>query len=86
MENPTLQTSEVVSTKDWLITLIITAIPVVGFIMLFVWAFGSGTNLNKANWAKAGLLLYAIIIALTIILSVVFGVGLFALFNGANTY
>ncbi len=86
MENPTLQDNATVSTKDWLITLIITAIPIVGFIMLFVWAFGSGTNPNKANWAKAGLLLFAIFIALSIVLSVIFGVGLFALFNGAETY
>lgn len=86
MENPTLQTSEVVSTKDWLITLIIAAIPVVGFIMLFVWAFSSDTNVNKANWAKAALLVIAISFALGIVLTIIFGAGLFAIFNGADTY
>lgn len=45
-----------ISTSDWFITMLITAIPVVGIVMLFVWAFGSGTNQNKANWAKASLL------------------------------
>ncbi len=86
MENPTLQNNPTMSTKDWLITLIIAAIPLVGFIMLFVWAFGSDTNPNKANWAKAGLLLFAIFIALSIVLTIIFGVGLFAIFNGADTY
>jgi len=32
----------------------------VGFIMLFVWAFGSGENPNKANWAKATLIWFVI--------------------------
>ena len=52
------------SVKNWLITLVITAIPIVGFIMLFVWGFGSGTPVAKANWAKAVLIFYAIIIVL----------------------
>jgi hypothetical protein len=52
------------SVTDWLITIIIAAIPLVGFIMLFIWGFGSGTNESKANWAKATLIFYAIIMAL----------------------
>ena len=52
------------SVKDWLITLLITVIPIVGFVMLFVWAFGSGAPASKANWAKAVLIFYAIMIVL----------------------
>ena len=52
------------SVGDWIITMIVTAIPVIGFIMLFVWAFGSGTNLSKQNWAKAALIFFAIAVAL----------------------
>jgi hypothetical protein len=44
------------SVGEWFITILITAIPLVGIIMLFVWAFSSNTNVNKANWAKASLL------------------------------
>ena len=29
---------------DWIITFIITYIPLVGFIMLFVWEFGDDTS------------------------------------------
>jgi hypothetical protein len=57
MEN---QQAPVLSTKDWMITILISVIPLVGFIMLFVWAFGSGENPNKANWAKATLIWFAI--------------------------
>lgn len=71
------QNSSVMSVKDWLITLVITAIPLVGIIMLFVWAFGNNENQNKQNWAKAQLLLIAIVIVLVILLSVLLG-GLFA--------
>ncbi len=48
------------SVGDWVITILITAIPIVGLIMLFVWAFSSDSNINKANWAKATLIWYAI--------------------------
>jgi hypothetical protein len=58
----TTNSAPVLSTKDWIITLLITYIPIVGFIMLFVWAFGSQENPNKANWAKATLIWMAIVI------------------------
>jgi hypothetical protein len=52
------------SVTDWLITMLITFIPLVGFIMLFVWAFGSDTNPSKATWAKANLIFMVIAIGL----------------------
>jgi len=45
---------------EWLGTLIISSIPFIGIIMLLVWAFGRSTNLCKANWAKAWLILQVI--------------------------
>lgn len=54
------QNERSMSVTDWLITLIVTAIPMVGFIMLFVWGFGGNSPTAKANWAKAALILYAI--------------------------
>ncbi|MBK6263494.1 hypothetical protein JKA74_00490 [Marivirga sp. S37H4] len=82
METQIQKNTTPLSTKDWLITLIITAIPLIGFIMLLVWAFSSDTNVNKANWAKAALLLMVIFFVLGILFSLVFGVGMFALLNG----
>lgn len=75
MENQT-QDSSVMSLKDWVITLIIASIPLVGFIMLFVWGFGSGTNVNKSNFAKAALIMYAIMIGLYILFMMMFGAAL----------
>ncbi|MBM3168808.1 MAG: hypothetical protein FJZ76_05985 [Bacteroidetes bacterium] len=55
-ENP-----QIVKTSEWLITYLIASIPLVGIVMLFVWAFGSSTNPSKSNWAKASLIWIAII-------------------------
>jgi hypothetical protein len=52
---------------DWLITFLIQIIPLVGFVMLFVWAFGGDTHPSKKTWAQATLLWFVIIIVLMII-------------------
>ena len=73
MENETIQSNPVndspqytpISVGEWVITIIIIAIPVVGFIMLFVWGFGSNTQPSKANWAKATLIMIGISIVLS---------------------
>lgn len=57
----------VVSVGDWILTFLLMLIPLVGFIMLFVWAFGNNTSESKANWAKAALIWYLISIALVVI-------------------
>lgn len=79
MENSTNHVS--VKTGEWVITFLITSIPIVGFIMLFVWAFGSGTNESKANWAKAALIWLAIITVIYVLLALVFGAALLAAFG-----
>jgi len=59
----TTRQPEVLSVGNWMLTILIAIIPVVNFIMFFVWAFGDNTNPNKANWAKAQLLWILIAIA-----------------------
>ncbi len=60
------------SVKDWILTMIILAIPIVNIIMLFVWGFGEGTNPNKRNYARAALIIAAIAIVLYLIFAIVF--------------
>ena len=64
--------AESMSVKDWFLTLLITYIPLVGLVMLFVWAFDSNTNVNKKNFAKASLLWMLVGIALALIIFVLF--------------
>lgn len=56
----------------WLVTSLIMMIPLVNLIMMFVWAFSSNTNPNKANYFKAALILFAIVMAIYLVLVVVF--------------
>jgi hypothetical protein len=72
------------SVSDWLITFLITAIPLVGIVMLFVWAFGSSDNQTRANWAKANLIMALIIIALYTIFFMVFGAAILAGMGGMD--
>lgn len=80
-QNQPFMATPVMTTGEWFVTLLITAIPLVGLIMLFVWAFGGGTNPNKSNWAKAALIMMAIVIVLYIIFFVTLGAALFKGFS-----
>ncbi len=67
-----------ISIGDWVVTLIVTSIPVIGFIMLIVWAVDTNTPKSKANFAKASLILYALAIAFFIFIVTVIGFGTFS--------
>jgi len=43
---------------EWLLNIILASIPLVGFILLLVWAFDSNTNIHKSTWAKAMLVAF----------------------------
>ena len=70
-----------VSTGEWMGTMLITSIPLIGLIMLFVWAFGSSTNASKANWAKAALLWIAIVLCIYAAIFAFFGAALMSAFS-----
>lgn len=72
-----------ITVGQWILTFIILAIPIVNIIMLFVWGFSSDTNINKKNFAKAQLILMAIGIGITILLSIL-GVSLLSSFGGMS--
>ncbi|MEO0796509.1 MAG: hypothetical protein AAFX93_15170 [Verrucomicrobiota bacterium] len=63
---------EPVSRTEWLITFFLVSIPVVGFILLMCWAFGSKTHPSVKSWAQAGLIVYAIFIAGALLLGLLF--------------
>jgi hypothetical protein len=85
MENATMnQTAPAKATTDmsvgdWIITMIITAIPLIGFIMLFVWAFGDSSKPSRKTFAIAALILFAAMIVLSILFSIIFGVGIMSM-------
>lgn len=72
----------VMSLKEWIISIIITCIPVIGFIMLIIWAFASDNiNRNKKNWARGFLIVQVIGIVLVILLYVLLAASALALYK-----
>ncbi len=53
---------------DWLITLFVLSIPLVGFVFLLYWALSSSSNINRKNFCLAYLVVAVIIIALVVAL------------------
>lgn len=76
MEESTEHSAPVMSLGDWALTLLITFLPLIGFVMLIYWSVGSSVNPNKQNWAKAMLILYFMVFVLYLLL----GPGLFHAF------
>lgn len=60
-----------VTIGDWIITTILLAIPCVGIIMLFVWAFDKSTPLSKQNFCKATLIMALIGFTISIVFFVI---------------
>lgn len=68
--------NEPVSVGNWMLTLLLTFIPLVNIIMMLVWAFSSSTPPSKANWAKAALLWMVIFFAIGIVMSLIGGLSM----------
>ena len=71
-----------VSLGDWLITLIVASLPLIGLIMLLVWAFSAGTHPSKKTFCQAALILMVIAIVLTFALG---GMAFLTAMSGMNT-
>jgi uncharacterized membrane protein YdjX (TVP38/TMEM64 family) len=76
--NANRQTAPVITLGEWMITLLLMLIPIVNIILLFVWAFGGGTNPTKSNYAKATLLWMLIAIVIYVVLFVLILGSLFS--------
>ena len=77
---PDSDLEEPVSFGDWMLSILLMTIPCVNIIMMFVWAFGSGTKKSKSNYFKAVLVWTLIWTVLTIIMMVGLG-GIIAAFS-----
>lgn len=62
---------------QYIVMLLLQCIPLVGFILLLVWAFSSTENLNKKNYARA-VLIFGFI---GLVFSIILGVALAGIIN-----
>jgi hypothetical protein len=81
MEFDNEKSASVMKMGEWVLSIIISCIPLVGIIMLFVWAFSGDVNANKKNWAKAMLVIQLIGIVLIVLLYIFVLASAFALRN-----
>ncbi|MDR3925779.1 MAG: hypothetical protein Q3X47_05560 [Dorea sp.] len=58
--------------KDWILTLIVLLIPCVGIVMYFVWAFESNGNINRRNFCRAQLIIFAVLLGIYLVLFILF--------------
>ena len=61
------------SVGDWVLTLFLTSIPVIGIVLLFVWAFGDNQKIDRANYSKATLIWLAIGLIIGFVFLLFFG-------------
>jgi hypothetical protein len=66
---------------DWLVTLLLLAIPFVNIIMLFVWALSGGTHPSKKTYAQATLIFALIGLVLAVLFNATLLAGLSNLSN-----
>lgn len=83
---PPVPTSPTVGMGEWLWSSIVAAIPLVGFIVLLVWAFGGDTKPSKQNWARANLILYAIMAVVWVVLFVLIAAAVGAMMRDPYFY
>ncbi|MEG2189261.1 MAG: zinc ribbon domain-containing protein [Christensenella sp.] len=72
------QNCDPVGMGEWMVDLIVLNIPIVGFVMTFVWGFGTSAKPSLRNFARAMLIFKVILFVLVILLIVLFSVAMFA--------
>ncbi|MCI2174542.1 MAG: hypothetical protein LKK47_01560 [Bifidobacterium thermacidophilum] len=73
----------VTSLGGWIGTVILSAIPLVGFILLICWAAGMGgaEHQDRRNWALAQIIVQVVAIVLVVIISAASGFSLMEMFD-----
>lgn len=60
--------SSPLKTSDYVVMFLISAIPLIGLILMLVWSFSEGININRRNFCRAFLIVRVISVALTVLL------------------
>jgi len=72
------------SVSDWVLTIFLSGLPLIGLVLLFIWAFGDNQRPERVNWAKATLVWMLIGIAIVSVFFMVFGAAFLAGMAGAE--
>mgnify|MGYP001432918189 CR=1 FL=1 len=86
MANYVQPNDQTVSVGDWFVTMLLTGIPLVGFIMLLVWAFGGGAKESKKNYARAALIFALVGAVIGIITTIIMAITSAAFLSSITNY
>ena len=64
------------SMGDWILTILALFIPCVGVIIYLIWAFSKKGNVNRRNYCRAFLIIYAVIMAIYLLVILIFGAAI----------
>ncbi len=78
---PGAAAAPVLSVGSYIGMMLLACLPVVGFILLLVWAFGSTENPNKKNYARAVLIISVIALALYLLIFLIAGGAIAAIMS-----
>ncbi len=78
--------TDVMSVGSYVGTILLSMIPIVGFILLLIWSFGNDANLNKRNFARAWLIVQIIITVISAVLSTAISAMIIALIEQMYYY
>lgn len=81
-----LDGNEPLSLGQYLVMLLLMLVPILNLVMLFVWGFGSSSSLNRKNFARAMLIVSAIMLVISLISSIFLATAVSALFNSYSYY
>ncbi|MHC4084525.1 MAG: hypothetical protein ACYSWZ_03155 [Planctomycetota bacterium] len=59
---------------DWMLTLLVLAIPIVNLVMYLVWALSGSGNINRRNFCRASIYWFLIILGIYISFMVLVGI------------
>lgn len=69
----TMENNRTMDPKEWALTIFLSTLPLIGFIMILVWAFSGDTNIHKKNWAIGTLILWVIALIIAFAFLFLFG-------------
>lgn len=70
-----------VTMGEWFVSFLLLLIPCVNIVLMFVWAFSKTEKKSKSNFFKVWLIMMAVGIVLSIIISAVIGFSAFSILN-----
>ena len=77
---------EVLGVGQYIGMFLLMCVPVLNIILLFMWSFGGSVNLNKKNFARASLILCAIMLILWIVAGAALGSIISEIMGGMGGY